>query len=81
VCFKILYFASPDCSGFAFVILGDISLVQIIINSNLFQAKNIESYNFWSNPTFAIRTVKQSFSGINRLETIDFTGVDFQNRL
>mgnify|MGYP003555819473 CR=1 FL=1 len=33
------------------------------------------------NPTFAIRTEKQSFSGINRLETLDFTGVDFQNGL
>ena len=31
--------------------------------------------------TFAIRTEKQSFSGINRLETLDFTGVDFQNGL
>jgi hypothetical protein len=33
------------------------------------------------NPTFAIRTEKQSFSGINRLETLGFTGVDFQNGL
>jgi hypothetical protein len=32
-------------------------------------------------PTFAIRTEKQSFSGINRLETLDFTGVNFQNGL
>ena len=31
--------------------------------------------------TFAIRTEKQSFSGIHRLETLDFTGVDFQNAL
>jgi hypothetical protein len=33
------------------------------------------------NPTFAIRTEKQSFSGINRLKTLDITGVDFQNGL
>ena len=33
------------------------------------------------NPTFAIRAEKQSFSGINRLETLGFTGVDFQNGL
>ena len=32
-------------------------------------------------PTFAIRIEKQSFSGIHRLETLDFTGVDFQNGL
>ena len=32
-------------------------------------------------PTFAIRTEKQSFSGINHLETLDITGVDFQNGL
>ena len=33
------------------------------------------------NPTFAIRTEKRSFLGINSLETLDFTGVDFQNGL
>mgnify|MGYP003541655306 CR=1 FL=1 len=32
-------------------------------------------------PTFAIRIEKQSFLGIHRLETLDFTGVDFQNGL
>ncbi len=33
------------------------------------------------NPTFAIRARKRSFLGIQRLETLDFTGVDFQNAL
>jgi len=33
------------------------------------------------NPTFAIRTEKRSFLGINSLETLAFTGVDFQNAL
>ena len=32
-------------------------------------------------PTFAIRTEKQSFPVINLLETIEYTGVDFQNAL
>jgi hypothetical protein len=30
-------------------------------------------------PTFAIRAEKRSFLGMNRLKTLDFTGVDFQN--
>ncbi|HJW87537.1 MAG TPA: hypothetical protein VJ440_12970 [Candidatus Brocadiaceae bacterium] len=34
-----------------------------------------------SNPTFAIRAKKRSFLGIQRLETLDFTGVDFQKAL
>ena len=32
-------------------------------------------------PTFAIRAKKRSFLGIQRLETLDFTGVDFQKAL
>ena len=34
-----------------------------------------------TSPTFAIRTEKRSFLGIQRLATLDFTGVDFQNGL
>ncbi len=33
------------------------------------------------NPTFAIRAKKRSFLGIQRLGTLDFTGVDFQKAL
>jgi hypothetical protein len=33
------------------------------------------------NPTFAIRAKKRLFLGINRQETLDFQGVNFQNGL
>ena len=37
--------------------------------------------DYFISPTFAIRTEKRSFLGINSLETLAFTGVDFQNAL
>jgi hypothetical protein len=36
---------------------------------------------FKANPTFAIRGENRLFLGMNRLETLDFKGMDFQKGL
>ena len=50
------------------------------LNKNIQAPKGRKGICF-RDQTFAIRARKRSFLGIQRLETLDFTGVDFQNAL